>query len=404
MATTRARAQARAAARVTEKADKTTGTVKADKAARAARPGRPVLVTGFPNFTAKRLTEKLLTEGERVFLLAQEKFAEAASSFLAAAGAGPGAAHVAEVLVGDVVRMDLGLSGAEYKAVAAELRMVHHVAGIYYLGAERERVRFVNVEGTRNTLDLAADATHLERFVFWSTAQVSRTRQGVVMEDELEAGQRFRNAYEESKYEAERLVQRSIGRLPVTVLRPGIIVGDSSSGEIDKMDGPYYLMLLIVNSPDNVPLPLPGKGSAPLYLVPIDYVVAAADVIARDPRSAGRTFHLTDPAPLSARRISEILAACAEKKEPRGSIPLGIAKALLKAPGLARLAQTPLALVEAFNHLVFYNCRNTLEILDGTGVSCPPFESYAETLIRFVQQRSRERRAETENEAVDPLD
>ena len=95
----------------------------------------------------------------------------------------------------------------------------------------------------------------------WSTAQVSGARSGVILEEELDCGQRFRNVYEETKFRAERMVRDAARRLPITILRPGIIVGDSKTGEIDKFDGPYYLLVLIVSSPIDVHLPLPGRGN-----------------------------------------------------------------------------------------------------------------------------------------------
>ena len=90
---------------------------------------------------------------------------------------------------------------------------------------------------------------------------MSGSRAGVVLEEELDDGQRFHNVYEETKFRAERLVQDAARTLPVTILRPGVIVGDSRTGEIDKFDGPYYLIVLIVASPLDVHLPLPGRGT-----------------------------------------------------------------------------------------------------------------------------------------------
>jgi thioester reductase-like protein len=366
------------------------------------------LVTGFPAFTARRLAQKLLaTDGdERVYLLSHGKFRAAASEFLAQLPSDD-AARV-EILEGDVADMDLGLAGGEYKALAAEVTAIHHTAAVYYLGAKRELVERVNVEGTRTMLDLAAESQRLRRFVHWSTAQVSGARSGVILEEELDCGQRFRNVYEETKFRAERLVRDAARRLPVTIVRPGIIVGDSRTGEIDKFDGPYYLLVLIVSSPLDVHLPLPGRGSAPLNLVPIDFVVEAAVALARDPRAAGGTFHLTDPCPFSARTVYELVAQRADKKPPRGTIPTSLARALLRAPGLERLARAPLAFLEAFNHLALYNCRHTLELLappDGSGVRCPPFDHYVDNLVRYVREVHAKKQQERDEEAAaDPLD
>jgi thioester reductase-like protein len=364
------------------------------------------LVTGFPAFTARRLAERLLakTADDRVYLLARDKFRDEANAFLAALP--PSSAARARIVEGDVADMDLGLPGGDYKALAAEVTAIHHTAAVYYLGAKRELVERVNVDGTRTMLELAADCGRLRRFTHWSTAQVSGARSGVILEEELDCGQRFRNVYEETKFRAERMVRDAARRLPITVLRPGIIVGDSTTGQIDKFDGPYYLLVLIVSSPIDVHLPLPGRGSAPLNLVPIDFVVEAAIALSRDARAVGGTFHLTDPAPFSARTVYELVAQRADKKAPRGVIPTGLARALLKAPGLERLARAPLAFLEAFNHLALYNCRHTISLLSGDPwhVRCPPFDGYVDNLVRYVREVHAKRKQARDEEAVDPLD
>ena len=174
------------------------------------------------------------------------------------------------------------------------------------------------------------------------------------------------------------------------------------TGEIEKLDGPYYLIKLIVGSRLDVALPLPGQGSAPLYLVPIDYVVDAAFALARDPRAVGRTFHLVDPCPLAARRVYELVAERASRKPPKGSIPEGLARAALKL-GLSRLVRMPLDFLESFNHLAFYNCHNSIELLT-PDLTCPPFERYVDNLVRYVRDRTKQRRKATEEQAVDALD
>ncbi len=365
------------------------------------------LVTGFPSYTAQRLARRLLEKHpeERLYLLTRDKFLEAAARFLETLGA---ARTRVKILEGDVCDMDLGLGGGEYKALAAEVTAIHHTAAVYYLGAKRELVERVNIDGTRTVLELAGDCNNLRRMVHWSSAQVSGARSGVILEEELDCGQRFRNVYEETKFKAELLAREAQRRIPITILRPGIIVGDSQTGEIDRFDGPYYLLVLIVSSPVNVSLPLPGRGNAPLNLVPIDFVVDAAVALADDPRAAGGTFHLTDPCPFSARAVYEIAALRADRKAPRGVIPTGLARALLRAPGLERLARAPLAFLEAFNHLALYNCRHTLALLDGTpdrpSIRCPPFDLYVDNLVRYLREVQAQKRQRLEEEAFDPFD
>lgn len=368
------------------------------------QPTEAVLVTGFPSFTATRLVKKILASDDtaKVFLLARDKFASAAEEML---GPLPDShSRRVQIVVGDVCDMDLGLAGDEYKALADKVTTVHHLAGIYYLGADPKVAHRVNVDGTRSVIELVGECRKLRRFCHWSTALVSGKRKGIVLEEELDLGQGFRNYYQETKFHAEKLVRAAAKRLPTTIFRPSIIVGDSRSGEIDKFDGPYYLMVLIVESPLDVHLPLPGRGVAPMHLVPIDYVVDAAYAISLDERAAGGTFHLTDPSPFAARQVYELVAERAHKKRPRGFIPTTLAKAVMRTPGLDRLARAPLSFLEAFDHLAFYNSRKTQALLRGTGIECPPFDSYVDHIIRYVREVHAQRRQKLEEEAFDPFE
>jgi thioester reductase-like protein len=362
------------------------------------------LVTGYPGFLGKRLVRRLLTDPaerpRRLVCLVQQRHLEAARADLAQLPA-----PEAEIVEGDVTHMHLGLSGAEWRALAGEVTDVWHLAAKTRLGAGAAELRRVNVDWTRNVLELCRAARGLSRLSHFSTAFVSGTRVGVILEDELAVGQRFHNAYEETKYQAELLVRRAQSELPATVLRPSIVVGDSRTGEIDRFDGPYALAILLVASPLAVPLPLPGDAVAPLNVVPVDFVVDAAVAIACHPAGAGRTVHLVDPAPMSARRVYELIAARAGKKLPPVSVPHRAFQALLQLPLLEKLSLTHRPAIEYVNHLAIYNCRNLLDLLDGSGIRCPPITSYLDRLIEFVQVSfARRREAEQAPEGDDPLD
>ena len=362
------------------------------------------LVTGYPGFLGKRLVRRLLTDPverpRRLLLLVQPRHAAAARADLAGLPA-----PEAEVVEGDVTHMHLGLSGAEWRELAGQVTDVWHLAAKTRLGTGVAELRQVNVEGTRHVLELCRAARRLERLSHFSTAFVSGERVGVILEDELAVGQRFHNAYEETKFQAELLVRRAQSELPATVLRPSIVVGDSRTGEIDRFDGPYALAILLVASPLAVPLPLPGDAVAPLNVVPVDFVVDAAVAISRHPAGAGRTVHLVDPAPMSARRVYELIAARAGKRLPPVSVPDRVFQAMLQFPLLQRLSLTHRPAIEYVNHLAIYNCRALLELLDGSGIRCPPITSYLDRLIEFVQASfARRREAEQLPEGDDPLD
>jgi thioester reductase-like protein len=238
----------------------------------------------------------------------------------------------------------------------------------------------------------------------WSTAMVSGDRSGTVYEDDLEASQGFHNGYERTKYEAERLVRAAMRQLPITVLRPSIIVGDSKTGEIDRLDGPYYLMVLIATNASRVRLPLPGRNT-PLHVVPIDYVIEAAWHIMRTADAAGKTYHVVDPNPLPARDVFERVADVANTEKPRGTIPRPLARAVLRTPGLSNLGRGPLAFLDMLDRVVHYDSTNTTRALAGTGHQCPSLDDYLDVLVRYMLEVTQRGSPPPDlDDVVDPLD
>lgn len=362
------------------------------------KPGR-TLVTGFPSsFLARRVVRKLLTTEPEglVTCVVQAKFGARAEEALRELDASERARI--QLIEGDIASMDLGLSGKEFRELAREVEIIHHCAAITYLGADKRTAEHVNVGGTREVVELAEAATQLSRLVLWSTALVSGARRGYVLEDELAAQSGFRNCVEETRFRAERIVREASARVPATVLRPATIVGDSRTGEIDRFEGPYLLVQLLLSAPSDLRIPLPGRGDVPLNLVPVDFVVDAGCAIARDPRSIGRTFHLVDPHPLTTRGVFERIAHEAGRPTPRGSVPTRMAAALLRAPGLDRLARAPRAFLEQLGTEVVYDARNTEELLMNTGLQCPPFETYVGPLVDAVRRQQAARRAQVASE------
>jgi thioester reductase-like protein len=365
-----------------------------------------VLLTGFPSFPARRMCEELLRDdgGSRrtlVHAIVRSKFESEARDALDALPEEQRSR--VNLIEGDAAAMDLGLSGSEFAALGREIDRIHHVAQVSYLGVDAKTAEHVNVGGAKEILEFASACDKLRCLVFHSTAHVSGDREGRVLEEELKAGQRFRNVVEETKARAEKIVRAAMGRLPIAVVRPSVVVGDSTTGEVDRFDGPYLLILLIVTSPPDFALPLPGRGHAPLHLVPIDYVVRAAHAIGRSDLAIGKTFHLVDPEPLSARRVFELVARAGGRRLPRGFIPANLTKALLRTPGLERFAKSPRALLDTLGTEVTYDRSNADAIPEVAKIRCPPFESYVERLVEYVQLRLREKRAKSDAEVHDPL-
>jgi thioester reductase-like protein len=357
-------------------------------------------VTGYPGFIAKRLVAFLAKQNPkgRLTLLVQPKFVAEATRLIARL---EGAAI--DVVSGDVADMHLGLAGPEYEALVGSVTHVFHLAANSSLDAPRELARKVNVLGTRHVIELAQECARLVRLVHFSTCYVAGTRVGVIAEDELEAGQSFRSAYEETKYEAERLVKRASQKLPVTIIRPATVVGDSKTGEVDRFEGPYSLGILLVLSPLVLPLPLPGNGVAPLNVVPVDFVVEATWALAQSKKAVGATVHLVDPNPMSARRAYELIADRANRKLPRFTLSARATDLFLRIPGVEKMARPQRAAISYVNHLALYNCRRALDLLADSGVRCPPLESYLDKLITFALETWKARKDEQRPELDDPL-
>jgi thioester reductase-like protein len=350
------------------------------------------LVTGFPSFRARKMVEHLVRAEPNalVHVVVRSKFAAEARDALEPLERAE--RERVNMIEGDAASMDLGLSGKEYRELAAHIDRIHHVAQVVFPGVDQKMAEAVNIGATREIIELGRLSSHLKSIVAHSSAQVSGNRTGLVLEEELSAGQAFRTPVEETLARAERLLRAAMHDLPIAVVRPTQIVGDSRTGEVDRFNGPYLLILLIVSSPQDFPVLLPTRGDAPLHLVPIDYVVQAARHIGVHPNAMGRTFHLADPRPLSVRRVFELVARSGGKRLPSGFIPKSLTKALLSAPGLNLLSKGPRALLDLIATPVRYDSRNTEEILGGSGVTCPAFESYVDALVAYVKQRIEERR------------
>ena len=366
--------------------------------------GETVVLTGLPTLLARRIATRLLEdERTRVVGIVRTKFLEAAREFADAMT--PDARSRLTVLEGDAASMDFGLSGAEFRHLAAEVDVIHHAAQVTYFGVDERVAEAVNVRATREALELARAATHLRAFVHHSTASVSGDRRGLVLETELDRGQKPRNVVEATKLRAEKIVQRAAKTVPTIVLRPVTIIGDSKTGDVDRLDGPYLLVLIMLTSPAELAVPLPTHGEALLHLVPVDYVADAAVTIGRDPRAIGQTFHLVDPSPLTLRRTFDLVATAAGRRLPRGFIPANLTKALLRTPGLERFMKSPRAFLDQLATPVQYSARNTEAILAGTALRAPPFESYVDGLVSYVRERvlAERKRREEEAEVDDPL-
>jgi thioester reductase-like protein len=350
---------------------------------------RKVFMTGYPGFIARWLSEEMLRRkpGTAFTFLVQDKFAGQARHELEALQAKPVAKGAKlELLVGDITRPRLGLSEADYGRVLAEATDVFHLAAIYDLHVPEPVARQVNVEGTRAVVELCKAARKLAAFVYYSTCYVAGRRVGPILETELEHAAGFKNHYESTKYEAERIVRAAMDQVPTIIIRPGIVVGHSQTGETQKFDGPYLPMILIDKLKLlQLPLPYLGPCVAEANLVPIDYVVEGGTALWAKEGTTGKCYAFADPRPLTARVVYSELIRLLGARGPMFQIPPLVIELPLRLLAVRKLLEVPREAFDYFNHEAHYDCANTLAALEDTGIRCPQQLDYLPRIVAFYQ-------------------
>jgi len=342
------------------------------------------LLTGFPGFIGRRLARRLLDQDSDATVVALVEPQMIDSGRVAAAEID---AERLEVLSGDITDRRLGLSDAEYERLCTEVRRVYHLAAIYNLAVPIELAQRVNVDGTGNVIELCLAARQLERLAYVSTAYVAGWRTGVVYEHELAMGQDFKNHYESTKFQAEVWVREAMDRVPTTIVRPAIVVGDSKTGETQKFDGPYYLLRAISEAARaRRSIPQFGRLEANFNVVPVDYVVDAIAAVAADPEAEAQTLHLVDPEPLTSRQMVSLLSQRYAGREPQGRIPPGLVTASLRI-GLVRerFGGTPPESIAYLNHPVRFDTRRAMNLLAGHGLAPPRFPDYVDAMVGYFK-------------------
>ncbi len=290
-------------------------------------------------------------------------------------------------MVGDIGEPRLGLAATDWDRLTAEITHVFHLAAIYDLAVPVALARRVNVEGTGHVLDLCLAAPNLERLTYVSTAYVAGRREGTVYEHELVMGQRFKNHYEATKFQAEVWVHERRDAVPTTILRPAVVVGDSRTGETEKFDGPYYLLRNVSRMTGlGRPVMQFGSSSATFNVVPVDFVVAAIARTAFMEAAVGETLHLVDPDPVTTRALVTALSLAYAGRPPVGRIPPGLVEAALRARPVRDLfGGTPRESIVYLNHPVAFDTRRTVALLGPEDLAPPPFADYVDAMVGFFR-------------------
>jgi short-subunit dehydrogenase len=347
-------------------------------------------LTGATGFIGRNLVARLLQREGTVYALVRAGSRGRLEELRTSLGAD--GARIVPV-AGDLSQPGLGVSEEDMVAMRGEVGHFFHLAAIYDITADAEAQEIANVEGTRHAVELAG-AIEAGCFHHVSSIAAAGLYRGEWREDMFEEAERLdTNPYFRTKHESERLVRDECSR-PWRVYRPGIVVGDSRTGEIDKIDGPYYFFKALQRARRVLPswLPTVGIEGGEINIVPVDYVAAAIDHIAHEPRLDGRAFHLTDPHPKTAGEVINLFAKAAdapqmtlrlgaEVTEPATGLARTALKFLPPAKRVTKLALDQLGLPASVLTYVDYPTRfdstEAQKALKGSGIEVPPLQSYA---------------------------
>jgi NAD(P)-dependent dehydrogenase (short-subunit alcohol dehydrogenase family) len=355
-------------------------------------------VTGATGFIGRNLVELLLKREGTIYVLVREGSKGRLEELRNRWGA-PEDRIVG--IAGDLSQRRLGVSDEDIERLRG-VDHVFHLAAIYDMTADAESQRVANTEGTRHMVELA-EAVEAGCVHQVSSIAAAGLYNGTWREDMFDEAQRLDvNPYFRTKHDSEAVVRNECSR-PWRVYRPGIVVGNSETGEMDKVDGPYYFFKLIRRIRNTMPqwMPMPGVEGREINIVPIDFVVRAMDHIAHVEGLDGRAFHLTDPNPPTAGEVIDIFARAAHAPESSIRLPAAVTEALdpivragLGAIPLAdRVAKRVLAdfgvpaqVLIYINWPTHFDSRGTQAALEGSGISVPPLSSYADKLWDYWER------------------
>jgi NAD(P)-dependent dehydrogenase (short-subunit alcohol dehydrogenase family) len=354
-------------------------------------------VTGATGFIGRNLVEQLLEREGTIYVLVREGSRGRLEELINRWGAPDG--RIVPV-VGDLSQRSLGVSDSDLEVLEG-VEHVFHLAAIYDMTADEESQKVANIEGTRHMVELA-EAVDAGRIHMVSSIAAAGLYRGVWREDMFDEAQDLDNhPYFRTKHDSERVVRE--GDRPWRVYRPGIVVGHSETGEMDKIDGPYYFFKLIRRIRNAVPqwVPMVGVEGREINIVPVDFVVRAMDHIAHLDGLDGRAFHLTDPNPLTAGQVIDTFAQAAHA--PQTSVRVPAAATDLVAPLLSAIVNgvpladgvadavlaefgIPRSVLIYVNYPTKFDSRQTQVVLRETGIQVPPLPAYAGKLWDYWER------------------
>jgi len=355
-------------------------------------------VTGATGFIGRNLVELLLEREGTIYVLVREGSKGRLEELRNRWGVDP---DRVVGIVGDLSQPGLGISDEDVERLRGEIDHLFHLAAIYDMTADAASQNVANVEGTRHMVQFAEDV-EAGRVHMVSSIAAAGLYKGVWREDMFDEAEDLDNhPYFRTKHDSEGIVRTECTR-PWRIYRPGIVVGNSETGEMDKIDGPYYFFKLIRRLRGTVPewVPMPGIEGREINLVPIDFVARAMDHIAHVEGLDGRAFHLTDPSPKTAGEVIDIFAQAGHAPQSSVRLPAAVvdlAPPFVKAPAslppgdivTERVLSDfgiPRSVLTYINYPTQFDSRQAQAALAGTDIRVPPLDAYADKLWDYWER------------------
>jgi nucleoside-diphosphate-sugar epimerase len=353
--------------------------------------GSTFFLTGYPGFLAGNLVKQLVRDYhetiDHVYLLALPELHGQAKEEITNYARKQGVnADLFTVISGDITKPDLAIRAEVNDVLQENVTHVFHLAAVYDLAVPKDIAYQVNVIGTREVNNWVQTLDQLERYIYFSTAYVSGRREGRIYEHELREGQTFRNHYEHTKYEAELLVDDLKKSIPTTIIRSGVVKGDSKTGETIKFDGLYFMLNYLDRVRTFGVIPYFGDGEPEGNFVPSDYILQASSYLGFAPVGKGKTYHLTDPKPYKMKELLKMLSEHYLGRAPKGKVPVSLVKTTLGAKPIRKWFHVEKEALDYFLVHSSYDCTQAVTDLQGSGISCPDLKDTLPSMIAFYRK------------------
>lgn len=340
--------------------------------------------TGFPGFISSQLIGELFRKKKTQKVIALVLAGEFPKAMIEKGKIEVDYPHCKiEVVEGDITLPNLGMTDEAIRDILPQIEVFWHLAAIYDLAVPRDIAWKVNVHGTAMVNDFVRTLPNLQRYMYFSTAYVAGTREGIVRENELIRPHAFKNYYEETKFEAELRVEDLKSEVPITIIRPGIVRGHSETGETIKFDGPYFFLNMVDKLKCLPFIPYIGVSSSAINVVPVDYILQAATFLMDDKSAEGKTLHLTDPNPHPVQEVYRSMVKIITNHYPKGRFPLALAKRSLQVPFIRKKLGVEQETLDYLTWNAVFDTTEAVAILNKGNITCPDFIQTMPKMVDF---------------------